>query len=129
MSDTAHNDATYEPAAAEAPNVLQQAWWLTLGLLTTIGEGTTKAAEVLIEKGRTVDPKVAEPVKRAASEVSGAARDAGQRVKRAAADFAGRGRAAAGPARPTAEEFDQLKEDVRELRARVMADGAETPDA
>jgi polyhydroxyalkanoate synthesis regulator phasin len=129
MSETARNDATYEPAAAaETPKVLQQAWWLTLGLLTTIGEGTTKAAETLIEKGRAVDPKVAEPVKRAASEVSGAARDAGERVKRAAADFAKRGRSAT-PARPTAEEFEQLREEVRELRARVMAGGVEAPDA
>ncbi len=122
MSDTAQSTTTYDRPES-SPGVLQQAWWLTLGLLTTVGEETTRVAETLIEKGRGVDPKVAEPVRRAASEFSGAARSAGERVKRAASGFAERRRASGTPAAPTAEEFERLKEEVRELRARVMGQG------
>ncbi|HEY8535782.1 MAG TPA: hypothetical protein VIL25_05015 [Vicinamibacterales bacterium] len=121
MSDTAHVESTYEHPASE-PGMVQQAWWLTLGLLTTIGEETTRVAERLIEKGRGVDPQVAEPVRRVASEFSDAARNAGERVKRAASSFSWR-RRESGASAPTLEEFERLKEEVRELRARVMAQG------
>ncbi|HEX7087958.1 MAG TPA: hypothetical protein VF198_16480 [Vicinamibacterales bacterium] len=121
MSDTAQS-TTYDRPESSSPGVLQQAWWLTLGLLTTVGEETPRIAEALIEKGRGIDPKVAEPVRRAASEFSSAARSAGERMKRAASGFAERRRGSRA-ATPTAEEFERLKEEVRELRARVMGQG------
>jgi hypothetical protein len=56
-------------------------------------------------------------VEHAAADVSGMAGSATTRVKRAAADV--RVPPAFRARRPTAEEFDKLAEEVRELRARV----------
>ena len=113
-----HESVNTEPIAG----ALQKAWWLALGLAATVGEQTTRAAEALVEKGRHVEPHVSDPLRRAASGMSGVAEGARSRVKRAAAGLGSvgvpagfRGR----PPAPTMKEFERLSAEVRELRSRL----------
>jgi hypothetical protein len=92
-----------------------------LGIVATVVEQSARAADALVEKGRRFEPTVVAPVRRVASEVTGAAGGAGARLKVAASRVdlpAVMHRAAA----PTKDEFDKLVEEVRELRAKIGGD-------
>jgi hypothetical protein len=125
MADTALPERILSEDAERAYSLIgaaiQQSWWLGLGLLATLGERTARVADVLVQKGREVEPAVLRPVKRAASSVSEATEGASARLRRVAGDV-GNVRIPAvlrGAARPTREEFDKIVEEIKELRARV----------
>lgn len=105
-------------AIAAVGAAVQQTWWFTLGLVVTVVEQAARVADALVVKGREIEPTIAAPVRRAASEVSGAAGGAGARLRHAAARVdlpSVLHRAAA----PTKEEFEKLVSEVHELRARL----------
>lgn len=122
MADTLQTSSalphrSIDPFAAVGAAV-QQTWWFALGLVATVVEQAARAADALVEKGREIEPTIVAPVRRAASEVSGAAGGAGARLKHAATRVdlpSVLHRAAA----PTKEEFEKLAAEVRELRARL----------
>jgi polyhydroxyalkanoate synthesis regulator phasin len=123
MADTTRSEAFYPESSVTAATgtTFQRARWLALGLLTTLGEQTTRVAQALVEKGREVEPGVLESVKRTTSGVSEATGNVGAGLRRMTAAL-GEVRVPAAlrrTARPTKEEFERLVEEVKDLRARI----------